>query len=98
MANPSSIQGLLKTNVPPYQDGINKAAFPAFALAAEASFGAQPAGAASRRQVASFPCSRTGSTLCAQKWLRPFLRHRSGRGYEPFNKLRACFFETPRGL
>jgi hypothetical protein len=27
MANPSSIQGLLKTNVPPYQDGINKAAF-----------------------------------------------------------------------
>ncbi len=35
------------------------AAFPAFALAAEASFGAQAAGAASRRQVAPWPCSRT---------------------------------------
>jgi len=33
--------GLLKTNVPPYQNGISKAAFPACALAAEASFGAQ---------------------------------------------------------
>jgi hypothetical protein len=29
-----------------FQDGISKTAFPAFALAAEASFGAQAAGAA----------------------------------------------------
>ncbi|MEO6203179.1 MAG: hypothetical protein ABIP82_08185 [Nitrospirales bacterium] len=37
------------------------AAFPAFALAAEASFGAQAAGAASRRQVAPWRCSPTPS-------------------------------------
>jgi len=33
--------------------------------------------------LAIFPCSRTGSTLCAQKWLRPCWTN---------------FFEPPRGL
>jgi len=28
-----------------------------------------------------FPCPRMGSTHCAQKWLRPSLRHRSGRDW-----------------
>ena len=41
--------------------------------------------------LAIFPCSRTGSTLCAQKWLWPFLRAASGQGW-------TNFFEPPRGL
>jgi hypothetical protein len=42
-----------------FQDGTGKAAFPAFAEAA------------TRRQVAIWSCSRTGSTFRASKWLRP---------------------------
>ncbi len=48
-----------------FQDGTDKAAFPAFALAAEASFGAQAAEAATRRHVAILPCSRTPCKLRA---------------------------------
>jgi len=43
-----------------------------------------PAEAASRRQVAILPCSRTMSTLRASKGLRPFLRLRSGQDWTDF--------------
>ncbi len=53
-----------------------------------------PAKAASRRQVAILPCSRTMRTLRASKWLRPFLRRCSGQDWtDPSERLRACFFE-----
>ncbi|HNP61473.1 MAG TPA: hypothetical protein PKM72_11580, partial [Nitrospirales bacterium] len=38
--------------------------------------------------LAIFPCSRTGSTLCAQKCLWPSHRHDSGQGW-------TNFFEPP---
>jgi len=43
-----------------------------------------PAEAASRKQVALLPCSRTMSTLRASKGLRPFLRLRSGQDWTNF--------------
>jgi hypothetical protein len=52
---------------------------------------------ASSGVLAIFPCSCSGNTLYAQNWLRAFLPHDSGQD-EPFDKLRACFFEPPRGL
>ncbi len=48
--------------------------------------GSMPAEAASRRQVAILPCSRTPCTLRASKWLRPCW-------IDPSERLRACFFE-----
>ncbi len=46
--------------------------------------GSMPAVAASRRQVALLPCSRTGSALRVSIWLRPFLRLCSGQGWTDF--------------
>jgi hypothetical protein len=42
---------MLETNGPPFRMGEGKAALPPFALAAEASFGAQAAKGATRRQI-----------------------------------------------
>ncbi len=73
---------------------------PAFAKAtADKPERSLPAGAASRRQVALLPCSRTESTLRASKGLRPFLRLCSGQDWtDPSERLRACFFEHSLSL
>jgi hypothetical protein len=105
------IVGLLKTDVPPYQDGISKAAFPAFALAAEASFGAQAAVAApglrSRSYFGGVGSAQAGhqfSVLTELKYApranngRPLRDAASNTAAFPSAKLRACFFEPPRCL
>ncbi|MDH5776229.1 MAG: hypothetical protein OEZ57_15080, partial [Nitrospirota bacterium] len=46
--------------------------------------------------LASFPCSRTGSTLCAQNWLRPFLRAASGQDWtDPSKASGQAFLNRP---